>query len=262
MTDEFTHDNSDNRAEDKNNFRRYYADRTQQENAGEERNFVRPLRPSAQRPVTEANPFAPPRSATGVARPVRDIQQRQDKSNTEADAGSEAVSYTRKLRPIEMPPELSAPQTASKPVTDETRRQTPVKPLKQAETVKVSADVPAGNLSGGKRGETPVKVSSRNRNAAEMESIFRKEARFTEIPGGRSYPGFLFRLKRNGPSKLYRLKGYANQEYVKQQRKHSQKLFKRANIFFWIVVFILFLIIFYWLDPIDKIQEIMHLFGM
>ncbi len=151
-----------------------------------------------------------------------------------------------------------------KPLSDETKRQTPVKVPVSDQTIKVSSDTEARSLRGAPQGKSvqPVVVSARNRNAADMDTIFRKEARMTEIPGSRSYPSIFYRLKRRGPAKQYRLKGYANKEYVKQRRKHQQKIQKCANIFFWVVIAILLLIVFYWIDPIDKVQEIMHLIGM
>ncbi len=149
-------------------------------------------------------------------------------------------------------------------VSDETRRQIPVNVPVSDETIKVSSDTEAASLryKTAKNDAPAVVVSARNRNAADMDTIFRKEARMTEIPGSRSYPSFFYRLKRRGPAKQYRLKGYANKEYVKQRRKSQQRIQNRANTFFWVIIVILLLILFYWIDPIDKIQEITHLMGM
>lgn len=231
-------------ADDKQQFRKSLREQGLGDTARVARSFARPQKPVSLKP-------ARPESA-----PQETVRLPSADSGNGFLAQEQAATHTRRMRPVEA--ETESRRTA---LNDRTKRQHAVKPPEQVQTVKVSSDAKVP-LRGAPKSKQEIKVAARNRQAAEMESIFRHEARMTELPRSRSYFSRIFRLKRNGPAKIYRLKGYANREYVKQRRKRSRRNFKRANLLFWIIVAVIFLVIFYWLNPIDKIQELMHLFGM
>lgn len=246
---------NDSRKNNQNNerqpFRKEMADKDFGDTAKAARSFARPQKPVRIKPEETG-------AASGKTRrmsPVKPEVKPKDHAAGDKTVAVKAVSETRKMEPGE------ALKIRSAGRDDATKLQHAVKPPDKVQTVKVSSDakVPRRAEPKTKQG---IRVAARNRQAAEMESIFRHEARMTELPNSRSYFSRLFRLKRNGPSKIYRLKGFANREYVKQQRKRTQRFYKRLNIIFWILVITGLLIVFYWLNPIDKIQELMHLFGM
>lgn len=214
---------------------------------------------------TPSNPQAKSQSNQQSSQQFSSQSNSQSYPQVDPQTNSQVSSQMKpQMKPQAKPQMDPQAKPQMKPLLDETKRQTPVKVPVSDQTIKVSSDTEARSLRGAPQGKSaqPVVVSARNRNAADMDTIFRKEARMTEIPGSRSYPSIFYRLKRRGPAKQYRLKGYANKEYVKQRRKHQQKIQNRANIFFWVVIAILLLVVFYWIDPIDKVQEIMHLIGM
>ncbi len=268
MTDKFS---QDQRQDDQQYANPASSAREQNVRPGDQPLTVRPRRisePRPERPSPKPSNEAEQMSQT-ARRPERQAVEQTGAVRPITRATRETpqqISSTQRLRPLRDPndPETQRPKPISR-VPDETRRQIPIKLDNEPEVVKVTSDTEAPSLNFGRRpnnDKQQVKVSAQNRNAASMAPIFRKEARMTEIPGSRSYPSFLYRISRRGPSKHYRLKGYANKEYVKQRRRHAQKIQNRANMFFWVIIVILFLIFFYWLDPIDRIQELMHLVGM
>ncbi len=246
--------------EEKADFRKSASHAATGDTARLERAFARPQKPLRMKAKKEDT------AAQETVRLAALKQQAVSEASAESEEDAAGDTHpVRKVKPLSatrrMPPAYSGPAAGEDNPAGETKRQQALKPPQKVQTVKVSSDaeVPHRGTPQAKQG---VKVAARNRRAAEMESIFRHEARMTELPRSRYYISPFYRLKRHGPSKVYRLKGYANREYVKQKRKQDRKRMKRANLIFWIIIIVLLLILFYWLNPIDKIQELMHLFGM
>lgn len=269
-------------SDDKQQFRRSLAEQGMGDTARIARSFARPQKPVRMKPRDFATV---PRRPNEADRAMQDNAVRAPKVKPAARPLNDKAEETKAVRPanVSVPDEtrhvrVREPHIEEHAPADETKRQPLVRSMKPADQGKgVLFDPPASEktrrqplasfLSPKKEGKAEsadknVKVAARNRQAAEMESIFRKDARITELPQSRSYFSFFSRLKRNGPSKRYRLKGYANREYVKQKRKRNRRIMRRANIIFWVMIALAFLFVFYWLNPIDKIQELLHLFGM
>ncbi len=105
-------------------------------------------------------------------------------------------------------------------------------------------------------------VRVRDQNVKRSQQVIRNEARMTEVSKKKFYLPLLRRLQRKTPSKRYRLKGFANEEYANQVRAKEKRTKTFVNISFWIVLIVIFLILFYWINPIDRIQRLMELFGI
>lgn len=259
-------------AEQKHEFRKNASDKNFGDTARMARSFARPQKPVTMRPVSE-----PAGAAKNESRPAAPEAVKPYKPLREPSAPPVPEDGTRRVKPVSetRPPadgtkrlttvHQGQPQApaAGRPAAPggETKRQDAVKPPEEVSRVKVASDAKVP-FRPRKQDTQGVRIAARNRQAAEMETIFKREARMTELPGSRSYFSYIFRLKRNGPSKVYRLKGYCNREYVKKKRRAERRHIRRANTAFWIVVILLFLVVFYWLDPIDKIQHMLRLFGM
>ena len=71
----------------------------------------------------------------------------------------------------------------------------------------------------------------------------------------------LVTLKRSGPYKIYRLKGYTTTSEV-EEMWHSRKrmrFIQRTSIL--ILFIVLLVLLFYWIAPIPKIQEMISVVG-
>lgn len=71
----------------------------------------------------------------------------------------------------------------------------------------------------------------------------------------------LFTLKRSGPYKIYRLKGYTTTSEVEamwQSRKRMRIIQRSAILVLFVIILVL---LYYWIDPIPKIQEMIRVLG-
>lgn len=80
----------------------------------------------------------------------------------------------------------------------------------------------------------------------------------TDFPIDRAFVG---RLKRYGPAKVYRLKGYTTVERVKRKQKRDQFRSHRNRTLFWLIVAALLILFLIALDPLPKLRSFLHDIG-
>lgn len=90
----------------------------------------------------------------------------------------------------------------------------------------------------------------------------KREAKITIVPAAQNIPiPWYRRLKRNGPNKKYRLKGFANKNYAYKVRKHKKSRNRWMNIIFWILLIFLLLVVFLKLNPVSYFKEFQEMVG-
>jgi hypothetical protein len=124
-----------------------------------------------------------------------------------------------------------------------------------------SKAVPSSSKTSTRASNPKITANAASEKASKGENVIKNPARFTEVIST-SKPNFLSKLQRTGPAKRYRLKGYANKAYADQVRQKEKRNKQLLNTGLWILLVIILLIIFYKINPIDKIQKIKHLFGL
>lgn len=115
--------------------------------------------------------------------------------------------------------------------------------------------------SNNKFGTKDIEITYRDR-AEDNEPVIKNLAKITILNSAKKKVPFYNRFKRKGPNKRYRLKGFANKEYAKQVRKNKQNYIKWANRIFWILLIITLLVVYYFIDPMEKINALKHMLGM
>ena len=106
-----------------------------------------------------------------------------------------------------------------------------------------------------------IEITYRDREA-DNEPVIKNLAKITILNSAKKDIPFFNRFKRKGPNKIYRLKGFANKEYAKQVRKNKQNYIKWANRIFWILLAVTLLIVYYFIDPMERINALKHMLGM
>lgn len=105
-----------------------------------------------------------------------------------------------------------------------------------------------------------------NKMKAVLAELRRRGSMLTKRRGKASTlsrkSGFLPRLKRHGPNKVYVLKGYTTRERVAEKRKRERRIQRNINIAMFILFAVLVLILFYWLDPVGRFAELARMLGL
>lgn len=183
--------------------------------------------------------------------------KRQDIPKTVLDnreEGTRRVSVARDMNTADRKNDLNSKRS---PVSI----QKPIAHSEQKDRNKVL--VSSGHKVESRKSRRPSSVKIQAQNVSHpSESYFKGQARLTEVSNKRRAFPFFNRLFRKSASKRFRLKGFANEEYAKQVRAKEKRIISIGNIIFWIVFFFILLVIFYWINPIDKVREFLRLFGM
>lgn len=175
-----------------------------------------------------------------------------------ADAFSKQVAAPAKARSASLPKAKSAgSRTVSTAAADSVRER-----LRQAREQKSQPkmSVPSRGKSKGKGSEDLLESIGKRFNG-----VFRKAAQRrgrskseSDFPINRSFFG---RLKRYGPAKVYRLKGYTTVGRVNRKRRTEQSRWRRNRIIFWGIFVIALIVVLIGLDPINRLRGFLHNIG-
>ena len=246
-------------------------------------------RPEAVRPVKSVKPSRTNPNETKYKRPVKPLpvsdENFKDFDLNEAETvrmpvfREEALDQTREIDfdQEDLYQEYSEKITTNNHTDLGQRRETavPLAPVRR-DNVKVEFDeeLPKDstqrmNIAGSYNFDSKtdsVRVTYRDeKRQADQDSddeIIRNAARITILESASKPIPWYNRLQRRGPSKEYRLKGFANKEYAKRTRRRKLTYQRWANIIFWVIIVILFLAVYYWLDPVDDINQLMRMLGI
>lgn len=89
----------------------------------------------------------------------------------------------------------------------------------------------------------------------------RQNIRRGDFEPPKQMPHRLFTLKRNGPNKIYRLKGYTSKAAVDEKWKAQRRVRFIQRLLVFLLFVLLIVLLFYWIDPIPKIQELIRVLG-
>ncbi|NJP39981.1 hypothetical protein HCH52_02780 [Oscillospiraceae bacterium HV4-5-C5C] len=187
------------------------------------------------------------------------------------DPQSKAVSDQTQIRNIR-PPAGIRPVSSGEVVTTGEPVPSPDRPPAQP----VSADSyrseprraevrPGQNRAGVAPSQTQsVSLTGWRQNA----STFLKQNLLRRKPNGRKtvykplkYRGIGSRLRRQGPNKIYRLKGYTTVTRVNRKRRRERLKRHTHNLISFAVIILALILLFIWLNPLPKLQDLLHALG-
>lgn len=70
-----------------------------------------------------------------------------------------------------------------------------------------------------------------------------------------------FTLKRQGPHKLYRLKGYTTVAELEKQWKNRRRNQRFVRLLITLIIVIVLVLLYYWINPVPKIREFIRIIG-
>ncbi len=137
-----------------------------------------------------------------------------------------------------------------------------MKSVGEVDVPSISTD--SSNRSVSSRTSNAVKVSYKEDKKANSgdQVIIRNAAKLTILESANKPIPWWNRIQRRGPSKEYRLRGFANKEYAKKVRRRKKTFAFWANIVFWIIMAILIIMLYNWIDPFTRISEYRGLLGL
>ena len=106
------------------------------------------------------------------------------------------------------------------------------------------------------------KLNSSGARKSNKHKVIGKEAKLTILEPAKKRIPWYNSIVRRGPSKEYRLKGYANKQYARQVRIRKKRIMTLSNILFWIIIIVCLLLVYYYIDPIDDYNKFKHMLGM
>ncbi|MDD2213927.1 MAG: hypothetical protein PHR21_05220 [Oscillospiraceae bacterium] len=99
-------------------------------------------------------------------------------------------------------------------------------------------------------------------------STFLKQNLLHRKPNGRKpiykplkYRGVSSRLRRQGPNKIYRLKGYTTVTRVNRKRRRERLKRHTHNLISFAVIILALILLFIWLNPLPRLQDLLHALG-